>query len=144
MAAGLGLASTGIDASPRAIELAQHKAQARGLSARLLVWDALDLTSLGEQFDTVLDCGLFHVLGDDDRTRFVESLRSAVAPDGRYFMLCFSDRQPGDVGPRRVRREEIRASFADGWRVESIEPATIDTNRGPAAVLAWLASITRT
>jgi cyclopropane fatty-acyl-phospholipid synthase-like methyltransferase len=144
MAAGLGLASTGIDVSPRAIELAQRKAQARGLSARFLVWDALDLTSLGEQFDTVLDCGLFHSFGDDDRPRFVESLRSAVAPGGRYFMLCFSDRQPGDFGPRRVRQKEIRVSFAVGWRVESIEPATIDTNLDPADVLAWLASITRT
>jgi hypothetical protein len=34
-----------------------------------------------------------------------------------------SDRQPGVLGPRRVTQEEIRATFADGWRVDSIEPA---------------------
>ena len=41
-------------------------------------------------------------------------------------MLCFSELQPGDWGPRRVTEEEIRASFADrGWRVDSIEPAPL-------------------
>jgi hypothetical protein len=33
---------------------------------------------LGEQFDTVLDCGLFHVLDDDERERYVASLDEVV------------------------------------------------------------------
>jgi SAM-dependent methyltransferase len=144
LASRLGLTATGIDAAPTAIELAQRKAQARGLTARFLVWDALDLASLGEQFDTVLDCGLFHLFDDANRARLVESLGSVVAPGGRYFMLCFSDRQPGDFGPRHVSQAEIRASFADGWHVESIAPATIETTGGYADVLAWLATIART
>ncbi len=57
------------------------------------MWNAVDLESLGEQFDTVLDSGLFQVFDDDDRVRYVDSLRAATA---RYHMLCFSDRQPGD------------------------------------------------
>src|SRR5947209_3876526 len=58
MAAGLGLPATGVDASPTAIAIAEGKARDRQLPARFLVWDALELPSLGEQFDTVLDCGL--------------------------------------------------------------------------------------
>ena len=143
MAASLGLKATGIDAAPTAIELAKRKAEDRGLEARFFVWDALDLPDLGEQFDTVLDSGLFHVFEDDDRSRFVESLSAAIAPNGRYYMLCFSDRQPGDWGPRRVSQDEIRSSFADGWRVELIEAATMDITISPEGVRAWLSIIAR-
>lgn len=141
MAAGLGLEATGIDAAPTAIDLARRKARERSLDARFFVWDALDLPSLDEQFDTVLDCGLFHVFDDDDRSRFVESLRAVVSADGRYYMLCFSDRVPGDRGPRRVREEEIRTSFAKGWRVESIEASTMEVTLLPEGLAAWLAVI---
>jgi len=145
LAAGLGLQATGIDAAPAAIAIAEGKARDRGLPARFLVWDALRLAALGEQFDTVLDCGLFHVFDDDDRRRYVDGLRAAIHPGGRYYLLCFSDRQPGHLGPRRVTKDEISASFDDGWQVDSIEPATFDLtltiDRGGA--LAWLAAITR-
>jgi cyclopropane fatty-acyl-phospholipid synthase-like methyltransferase len=143
MAAGLGLEATGIDSAPTAIESAKRKASERGLDARFVVWDALGLPSLGERFDTVLDSGLFHVFDDADRARFVESLRAVIRADGRYYLLCFSERQPGEFGPRRVTQDEIRSSFADGWRVDSIEPARMDVNIAPGVAQAWLATITR-
>jgi SAM-dependent methyltransferase len=143
MAAALGLDAMGIDIAPAAIANAEAKARDRGLPVRFLVWNALQLADLGEQFDMVLDCGLFHVLDDDDRARYVDSLGAALVPDGRYHMLCFSDRQPGDWGPRRVTEDEIRASFRDGWRVDSIEPARIDITFDPNGVIAWRSSITR-
>src|SRR6266540_196061 len=65
MAAGLGLEATGVDVAPTAIEAAERKARDRGLSARFLVGNVLELGALDERFDTVLDCGLFHVLTDD-------------------------------------------------------------------------------
>ena len=143
MAARLGLDATGIDFAPAAIALAQGKARERGIQARFLVHDALQLASLDGPFDTVLDSGLFHVFNDADRRAYAESLKSAVAPGGRYFMACFSDRQPGDWGPRRVTEGEIRASFSDGWRIDSIEPAQFDTLKDQPEVQAWLARITR-
>ena len=143
MCAGLGLQATGIDAAPAAIGLARRKAAERGLDVRFLVWDALDLGGLGEQYDTVIDSGLFHSFEDDDRARLVRSLRATVAPGGRYFLLCFTDQQPGDWGPRRVSQDEIRASFADGWRVEKIEAATFEITLDPGGALSWLATITR-
>jgi SAM-dependent methyltransferase len=148
MAADLGLPATGIDTSPTAIEVAQKKATERrndrNQDVRFLVWNAMELPALGEQFDTVLDCGLFHTFDDADRARYVDSLRTIVAPDGRYFMLCFSDRLPGAMGPRRISQDEIRTSFADGWHIDSIEPATLDVSIFPAGASAWLATITRT
>jgi SAM-dependent methyltransferase len=145
MAAGSGLVATGLDIAPAAIEKAKAKATARGRNPRFIVGDALDLATHGggEQFDTVLDCGLFHVFDDEERARFVESLAAAVVPGGRYFMLCFSQHQAGDWGPRRVTEDEIRASFASGWQVDSIEPSRLVVTFLPEGVHGWLAQVTR-
>ncbi len=142
MAAARGLDATGIDAVPRAINLAQRKARDRGLIARFLVWDALKLPDLGEQFDTVLDSGLFHVFDDEDRGRFVASLHAVMAAGSRYYLLCFSDRQPGTLGPRRVSQSEIREAFApQDWRIDAIDAVTMETNIDAVGVHAWRASI---
>jgi cyclopropane fatty-acyl-phospholipid synthase-like methyltransferase len=144
MAAARGLEATGIDVVPRAIDLAQRKAHDRGLEARFLVWDALELPDLGEQFHTVLDSGLFHVFDDEDRGRFVVSLRAVMPAGARYYMLCFSDRQPGTWGPRRVSQSEIREAFGSpDWRIDAIDAATMETNMDAIGVRAWRASVTR-
>jgi 2-polyprenyl-3-methyl-5-hydroxy-6-metoxy-1,4-benzoquinol methylase len=85
MAAGLGLESVGIDSATTAIAIAERKGRERGLATRFLVWNALSLASLGEQFDTALDCGLYHVFTDEDRRSFVDNLTAVVRPGGRYF-----------------------------------------------------------
>jgi cyclopropane fatty-acyl-phospholipid synthase-like methyltransferase len=143
LAASLGHEVVGVDLSAKAIELAITKATERGIEARFLVADALRLADLGEQFDTVLDCGLFHVLDDDERKRYVDSLAEVVPLGGRYHMLCFSERQPGDWGPRRVTQGEIRAAFSEGWEIGSIQPTVIDLTWNPAGALAWQVAATR-
>jgi SAM-dependent methyltransferase len=138
--AARGLVAVGIDGAPTAITKARAKAKARGLGVRFEIADALDL-SLPERFDTAIDTGLFHVFSDDQRPRFSESLARVVRPGGTYFLMCFSEREPGDWGPRRVTQAEIRSVFRERWRVETIEPSAFATNLGEAQ--AWLASITR-
>jgi cyclopropane fatty-acyl-phospholipid synthase-like methyltransferase len=144
LAAALGLDATGIDLASNALRTAMRKAGERGLPARFLRRDARNLAELGESFDTVLDCGLFHVFADEDRAAFVDSLRAVLVSGGHYFMLCFSDQQPGDWGPHRVTRAEITASFADGWHIDSVEPDTIDIATDPDGIRAWLVTLTRT
>ena len=143
LAASLGYEAVGVDISVRAIELAKTKAIERGLEVRFVVADALRLVDLGEQFDTVLDCGLFHVLDDGERERYVGSLAEVVAPGGHYHLLCFSDRQPGDWWPRRVTQDEIRDAFSMGWEIESIESAVTVLTYDPAGALAWQVAATR-
>jgi SAM-dependent methyltransferase len=136
-----GFVAMGIDGAPTAIKKARAKAKRRGLNAQFEVADALNLSIPARQFDTVIDSGLFHVFSDEDRTRFRDSLGRVIRLGGVYFLMCFSDQQPGDWGPRRVTQAEIRSTFSDGWRVDSIEPSAFETNLGPAH--AWLASISR-
>jgi SAM-dependent methyltransferase len=143
MAAERGFQATGVDAAPTAIALAERKAEDRGLPARFLVRDALRLDEIGEHFDTVLDSGLFHVFDDESRAKYVEALGGILESGGRLFLCCFSDRQPGDWGPRRVSQDGIRDAFENGWEVESIQAAQFVTNLDPPFAEAWLATITR-
>jgi SAM-dependent methyltransferase len=145
LAASHGADATGVDISPRAIARAREKAAERGLAARFEVADALRLGELGVTFDVLIDSGVFHIFDDADRERYVASLAAVLRPGGRCHLICFSDRQPGDFGPRRVREDELRAAFSDGWEVASIEADTFDINPGmPApAAQAWLADIRR-
>jgi cyclopropane fatty-acyl-phospholipid synthase-like methyltransferase len=145
MSAGLGLDATGVDVASNALRTAKQKARDRGLTARFLLQDARRLADLGESFDTVLDCGLFHIFTGDDRAAFVDSLGSVLPPGSRYFMLGFSDQQPGDWGPHRLTRNEISAAFAfaEGWQVDSIEPATMDVTIEPDGIRAWSVALTR-
>src|SRR5262245_36664393 len=145
LAAARGADVVGVDVSPRAIERARRKAGERGLTVRFEVADALSLGQLGLTFDTVIDSGLFHVFDDHDRARYVTSLASVVPSGGTCYLMCFSDRQPGTLGPRRVRRDELITAFSDGWAVASIEADAFEVNPGlgtPTA-RAWLATIHR-
>ena len=143
LAASLGHEAVGVDIARSAIELAKAKGAERRLAVQFVEFDALRLAELGQTFDTVLDCGLFHVFDDDDRELFVPSLASVLPMAGRYHMLCFSEHQPGDWGPRRITQNEIRASFAEGWVVDSIEPAIIAITIDPAGAQAWQVQATR-
>ncbi len=145
LAAAHGADARGVDVSGLAISKARAKAAERGLAARFEVADALHLDRLGETFDTVTDSGLFHVFDDAGRARYVTSLAAVTRPGGSYYMMCFSDSQPGAWGPRRVRREEIEDAFGDGWEIVSLTPDafTINPVQGSTLAQAWLAVIRR-
>ena len=133
--ASLGRKVTGIDFLAEPVQWAKRKADERGVTTTFLVMDALALTELPEVFDNVIDSGLFHVFSDEDRRGYVGGLASVLKPGGRLFLLCFSDAEPGDQGPRRVSRKEIEDAFADGWVVESIEPSRYEVRPDPNDIL---------
>jgi cyclopropane fatty-acyl-phospholipid synthase-like methyltransferase len=118
----------GIDFVEEAVRRARAKAAERGLAAEFLVKDVTDLGGWGERFASVIDSGLFHCLSDADRRRYVRGLARVVEPGGRLFLMCFSDEEPGDEGPRRVSRRELSDAFADGWEVESVRPTQFEVN----------------
>ncbi len=133
----------GVDSAPTAIETARKKAKERGLFTTFLVKDALNLHELRRTFDTVIDSGLFHTLSDADRPCFVRNLSEILKPGGTYYMLAFSELEPGEYGPRRIRQQEILDTFRDGWRVNGIRPAVFESRTRAEGSRAWLSSITR-
>jgi cyclopropane fatty-acyl-phospholipid synthase-like methyltransferase len=142
--ASRGHETLGIDVSETAIARGRAKASERGLAVEFVAGDVLELSSLQLRFDTAIDVGCFHTFSDDDRDRYRDSVRSAVRPGGILHLLCFSDREPGEWGPRRVSRTAIETSFATGWDVESIEETRFAHRLGPDGALAWRARIRRT
>jgi cyclopropane fatty-acyl-phospholipid synthase-like methyltransferase len=142
--ASLGRKVTGVDFVAEAIRRAKQKATDRGLAVTFLVMNALHLKELPELFDNAIDSGLFHVFADDERRQYVAGLASVIKPSGRLFMLCFSDEEAGTQGPRRISRADLEAAFADGWRLESVEPVRFtirddaaDLNFSPGGPKAW-------
>jgi SAM-dependent methyltransferase len=133
----------GVDLARRAIERASAKAVERGIGATFRVGDALRLGELGRTFDTAIDVGLFHTLADEDRIPYARSLHTAVVPGGRCFVLCWSERNPWGVGPRRVTHMELLGSFERGWTVDAIEDEVLEGKLAEGSVHAWLASFTR-
>ncbi len=125
-----GAHALGIDISPRAIHTARRKATERGIDTTFQVHNALELDTLAESFDTILDSGLFHVFDDAHRSRYVAALHAALRPGGHLHLMCFSDRQPGEWGPRRVSESELSVSFDVGWRIESLTSERFDLNPG--------------
>jgi SAM-dependent methyltransferase len=147
--ASLGHRVVGLDVAWEAIARARAKAVEHGIvpAPVFVVGDALVAPAAlaAAPFDAALDVGLFHALGDDEGPRYAASLAAAVRPGGRAFLLCWSDRNPFGVGPRRVTRSEIRSTFrsATGWRVDAIEEEELASRLPGRVVHAWLARLTR-
>jgi len=85
--------------SPRAVRNSPEKAAAPGLTVHFVVPDTCSLPQLNRKFNAVTDSGLVHTLSDEDRPVFADTLAAALSPGGKYFMLCFSDLEPGNYGP---------------------------------------------
>ena len=129
--AAAGFEVVGVDAVDAAVAAARAKAEARGLAAEFLVHDALALGELGRRFGTVVDSGLFHTFDDGERRRYVASLAAATAPGARVHVLCFSEHEHAEGGPRRVTQAELREAFdRPPFRVLRIEPADMDDQSG--------------
>lgn len=143
--ASLGLSVLGVDVAQTAVAMAREKADGRGIDVEFAVADALQLECLGRRFETVLDCGLFHTFGADERANYVESLASVTEYGGTLYVLCLSDVGP-DIGPHPVSHDELNAAFqpSGGWSVAAIDPDRIQTRfHGDAGAPAWLATIKR-
>ena len=135
----------GVDAAPTAIAKASAKAKGRDIAATFRVHDALALKKLGKTFDTVIDSGLFHTFTDEQRPTYAKSLASVLPKKGRYLMMCFSEREPGTWGPRRVTQAEIKSAFQEGWRIAWIHAAMFEARieGGGSAAQAWLVKVVR-
>ncbi len=135
----------GVDAAPTAIAKATAKAKSRDIAATFRLHDALELKKLGRTFDTVIDSGLFHTFPDKDRPTYAKSLASVLRKGGHAFVMCFSEREPGTWGPRRVTQAELKGAFREGWRIAWIHAARFEARMegGGDVAQAWLAKVVR-
>lgn len=140
--ASLGFEVTGVELIEAAVAKARRKALVHGVQVTFLQDDALALPPLGP-FASILDCGLFHVLSDEQRPAYLHSLDRVSEVGTALHVLCFSDHEPGEAGPRRITREDLRATFQPAWHVERIRSIRLESSYHPDGARSWLATMTR-
>lgn len=91
-----GCTVTGIDFLSWPIQRAKQKASDRGLTVNFLQMDALAIGQIPERFDSVTDCGLFHVFDDSSRAAYVAALSNLLEPGASLFVVLLQcrTRQP--------------------------------------------------
>lgn len=135
-----GLGVTGVDLQEPAIGAARKRAAEAGSAARFEVGSVFDLSRYAQSFDTVVDCGLFHVLPKDTHTSYTASVHGALKPGGRAYLLEMSPEGravvkshfasvPGAAQARRLfdplTEEDMRNPFGEGWTVESVRQSVL-------------------
>jgi len=139
-----GLDVLGIDQIEPVVQCARAKAGDRGLAATFKVHDALMLQDLGLTFDTVLDSAVFHGFSDEQRPVYAASIAAVLRPGGRMAMICFSEAETRDGGPRRVSQQEIRDTFKGGWAIDEIRPIRYEAKLYGDGARCWLTLMRRT
>jgi ubiquinone/menaquinone biosynthesis C-methylase UbiE len=134
-----GFSVIGVDLSSRAIAAARAKIAERKLDVDFRAGNALALDFKDSAFDNVIDSGLFHTFTDNDRPAYVREMARVLVPRGRYFMLCFSEKEPtGWGGPRRITKQEIETTFTPFFKINYIRDSSFATrihNNGGKAYL---------
>jgi cyclopropane fatty-acyl-phospholipid synthase-like methyltransferase len=146
MLAMSGCDVTGIDLAKDAISDAKAKAIERHVKVNFAVGNVLEMDQLFTEagFDVVIDSGLFHAMMDEERSVFARQVHMVLRDRGKYLMLCFSDKEPGEYKlPRRVSKAEIESTFSPLFSIIYIKDVGFDSLLNPSSRKAYLLSATR-
>ncbi|MFW9893871.1 MAG: class I SAM-dependent methyltransferase [Candidatus Thorarchaeota archaeon] len=135
-----GSSAVGIDFTPEAVEIARNRAIQHGVDVEFVLGNVLYLEQFFEAntFDHVIDSGLFHSIHPKDLDQFVQQVRRVLKPNGIYYILCFSDKEPPGLGPRRVSKEEIRSTLESRFLVEYIHDTIFESRIHKGGARAYL------
>jgi cyclopropane fatty-acyl-phospholipid synthase-like methyltransferase len=137
---------------PKAIEVAREKAKNANANIQFEVVDFIkdvSTTNLKKHsYDTVLDAAVFHFFSNDDRQIYLKNLEYLIKPGGLYILVCFSEKEIRQGGPRRIKKSDLNELFSpkNGWKIESIEDAIYESRPEsilPGGVQAYLLLIRR-
>ncbi len=120
------------DISESAIRRAKQVAKAAGLSIDFRVDDILRSKLEPSLVDVIADRGVFHVLPPEKRSVYVRTVRAILRPRGWLLLKCFSDKEPGTMGPYRVAEKELRADFEKDFEILSIDATVFQGTLRPA------------
>jgi SAM-dependent methyltransferase len=135
--ASRGFDVTGVDNAPAAIRFAKENAMKKGVRCTFLVADVLgDLGNVKGTFDFAYDWELLHHIYLEQRGRYVANVHGLLNSKGKYFSLCFSEKDTAFGGAGKYRRthlgtvlyfsseDELRALFEPFFTI--LELRTVD------------------
>jgi SAM-dependent methyltransferase len=116
--AQLGWQVTGIDAVERALKVARQRAEQAGVRPEFVQGDVtrLDRAGIRGPFDLFLDLGCFHILMDDERRRYGESIARVAAHEAELILFAFGPNKLW-IGPRGAERADIERCLAPYWTI---------------------------
>ena len=140
-----GCEVTGIDLVEAAISDATAKVIERHVKVNFVVGNVLSMDKLfmEAEFDIVIDSGLFHTMTDEERQVFARQIHRVLKAGGKYFLLCFSDKEPEGYGPRRISKAEIERTFTPLFNIIYINDSAFYSSIGPHSSKAYLISVDR-
>ena len=130
----------GIDIVEDAIKDAKAKAIKHHVNVNFVVGNVLQMDRLfmEAEFDFVIDSGLFDAMTDEERPVFAQQVHRVLKPGGKYFMLCFSEKEHKVYGLRQISIAEIELTFKSLFNIIYIKDSTFDTGVGPSSIKAYL------
>ncbi|MBU4449907.1 MAG: class I SAM-dependent methyltransferase [Actinobacteria bacterium] len=146
--AGQGFEITGVDISPKAIEIAKENARKKRVLCNFIVADLLgDLGQINKTFDFAYDWELMHHIFPERRKRYAENINMLLNPKAKYLSVCFSekDRQFGGKGKYRKTRlgtylyfsseDEIKRLFSSYFNILELKTIEISGKPSPRFVI---------
>lgn len=136
-----GWATTGIDFSETAIELARRNAADEGAAITFVVGDCLTLAELPSgAFDLAVDNHMLHcVVAPEQRASLLRAVRRVLRPGGRLWSETMS--REGPFRPDVVNADPVTGVNASGTRVWT-SAAELDRELGAAGLRVVRRSLT--
>jgi ubiquinone/menaquinone biosynthesis C-methylase UbiE len=140
-----GFSITCLDIVSRAIDKGRQNAKKNKVNVTFRVGNAFRISEYFKQgsFDIVIDSGMFHTLDNDERPLYAKLINEVLVEGGKYFVLCFSDKEPGDRGPKRISKKDLEETFAGMFKINFIRDAFFASNLHKKGAKAYLASMTK-
>ena len=146
--ASRGFRMTGIDISPKAIELAGQLAVNKGVECRFIAADLTgDPDEFDRSFDFAYDWEVLHHVFPEDREKYVHNVHRLLRPGGRYLSVCFSEEDADFGGGGKYRKtplgttlyfsseKEMRALFEPRFDIQELSTSEIAGKYGPHKVV---------
>jgi len=145
--ASIGFDVTGVDISQTAVEIAKENAKKKGVNSYFFVANVLgDLNEVKETFDFAYDWELLHHIFPEKRKKYVENVYRILNSGGKYFSVCFSEKDPqfGGSGKYRETRlgtilyfsseDELRGLFDPYFNIIELKTIEISGKSAPHLV----------
>lgn len=97
--AKLGFSVTGIDISPKAIELSIRKSISEGVHCTFLVDNFLNTKLKNSSFDIVIDSSTYRVFEEEDRQIFARNVSKVLKPKGIWLSVTATDESASRILP---------------------------------------------
>jgi SAM-dependent methyltransferase len=143
-----GFDVTGVDISPKAIEIAKENARKKGIGCNFVVADLLeDFGQIGETFDFAYDWELLHHIFPEKRKRYAENINMLLNLKAKYLSVCFSENDPQFGGKGKYRKtrlgtclyfsseDEIRKLFSSYFNILDLKTIEISGEPSPHFVI---------